>query len=796
MLCSCKAPTTENDEPTGKTGGSGNTAEVSAEPIVLEHAYIGTEISLETDSNRYMEVVVANDRLYYMTDVPVVETLKDGTPNEVGYTNKIVSVASDGSDERTIWEKENRYQAYDENGNPIVTEDETDPDHDPDIQEYDGVNAFGVDKDGNVWIFRYKEKYSFTDQNYRESQTFLVKFAPDGTELVSADITEAVNATGYFYPYSMCFNAEGDLCTYSDRTVFVFDGETAEFDFKFEEQGYINTVVSTNTGDVVVLAQPQREMEIKTIDFAAKKPGPAKIYTGNLYFNTATSGIGDYSFFALQNDSIYGVKLETMETEVVVSFTNSDVDGSNISRISSMPNGDFIVSSYNWNGGGSTIMRLTPNPNPIITGKKLITLGAVYLDNTTRAAIRQFNTKSDTARISVIDYSQYDTADNYYGGMTKLDMDILGGRAPDIICFQLLQPEKYASKGILEDMLPYIEGDPDIKREDLFGNILDAGMIDGKLYRLIVSFSISTLVGKTSIVGNPGEFTAARVNEIMAKHPGTELLSMRTADGWLTDCISVSLGDYIDWTTGTCSFNTPEFIELLNSGKHFPKEINYDAMYEDYDNYEKQMAENLRDGKTLLLNSGINRIREIRSTMETFGEEISFVGYPSMNGGGSLIYPNQDYGLSAGSKNKDEAWSFIKMFLTGKVEGDDRGWWQSINRTAFEKNASDEMIPLAERDYSNGVEIMEFFMNGSSSWTVNSVNEINLADYPNYELSQKEVDMARSVIEGASKIYASNETITNIITEELAAFINGAKSAEDVAQVIQSRVSIYVSENM
>ena len=40
-----------------------------------------------------------------------------------------------------------------------------------------------------------------------------------------------------------------------------------------------------------------------------------------------------------------------------------------------------------------------------------------------------------------------------------------------------------------------------------------------------------------------------------------------------------------------------------------------------------------------------------------------------------------------------------------------------------------------------------------------------------------------------------NETIYNIIMEEAAGFLEGQKTAEEVAAVIQSRANIYVSEN-
>ena len=61
--------------------------------------------------------------------------------------------------------------------------------------------------------------------------------------------------------------------------------------------------------------------------------------------------------------------------------------------------------------------------------------------------------------------------------------------------------------------------------------------------------------------------------------------------------------------------------------------------------------------------------------------------------------------------------------------------------------------------------------------------------------SQQQVDVIKSLIEGA-KLPNDNDTdVLKIINEEADAYFTGQKSAADVAQIIQSRVSIYVSEN-
>ena len=43
-------------------------------------------------------------------------------------------------------------------------------------------------------------------------------------------------------------------------------------------------------------------------------------------------------------------------------------------------------------------------------------------------------------------------------------------------------------------------------------------------------------------------------------------------------------------------------------------------------------------------------------------------------------------------------------------------------------------------------------------------------------------------------MYSYDQDIMNIITDEVAAFFAGEKSAEDTAAMVQSRVNLYVQE--
>ena len=52
----------------------------------------------------------------------------------------------------------------------------------------------------------------------------------------------------------------------------------------------------------------------------------------------------------------------------------------------------------------------------------------------------------------------------------------------------------------------------------------------------------------------------------------------------------------------------------------------------------------------------------------------------------------------------------------------------------------------------------------------------------------------RSLIDATGRAVAYDQNIMNIINEEIQTFMNGTKTAEQTASLIQDRVSLYVNE--
>ena len=87
----------------------------------------------------------------------------------------------------------------------------------------------------------------------------------------------------------------------------------------------------------------------------------------------------------------------------------------------------------------------------------------MYLGYHERNDILEFNTASDKYRIEVRDYSEYNTETDNSAGLTKLNTELIAGNIPDMMSADTGLPlRQYGSKGILEDLWPFIENDTEI----------------------------------------------------------------------------------------------------------------------------------------------------------------------------------------------------------------------------------------------------------------------------------------------------------------------------------------------
>ncbi|MDR2616158.1 MAG: extracellular solute-binding protein [Oscillospiraceae bacterium] len=787
LASACQKPAAENP------GGNGGTPAPGAQ-IAFENVYTSTPLpmpaSLDGSNSSISGVAYSGGRVYCSGYVSVAAEDEEG--GEI-YTQKLVSFPLDGGDEIIHWE-----QTTEESGADAL------------VHDYISLSQFDADAEGNLWLVVQATHIDETDRlnPVYEDKRLLIKQAPDGTVLAELDLSAPENGElNVYYFQSMALDGAGNIYLHAQDGVYVFSAE-GKYAFSVKEDsggGYISGMAAANTGEVIYVQMSQSDgsYSFKTIDFGAKAAGTTVKYSGAHYFNDIFSGTGDYAFYYTYQNGLYGMKLGAApESALIINFINSDISNTG-QEFLPMDDGRFIasISEYGRNGSSTTLTLLTANPDASLAGKTVLILGALYADT---SPIMKFNKSHGDIRIIVKDYSEYNTQDDYTRGETQLDLDILSGRAPDVIMLNR-QVTKYASKGALAELSPFLEsGKHGVQRENLFENILTADSPDGDVYRIVPRFTVTTLVGKSSIFGTEESVTTAELAEIADARPDAAIMTDTTASSWLGDAMWLGMNSFIDWESGQCAFNSREFIDTLNFSKRFPKEIDYNARYGDQASsmeYQNDMETAYSEERVLLYRGTVYGPRVARDMDYVFGEKTTLLGYPAAGGNGNIIMGyGGAYAIAASSPNKDAAWEFICSVINYESEDGFGGFnGISIDRREFEDAMREEMIPLEERDFTDGIDVMKPHSGGGmSGWMLYSPEDIDKTDpfFENYAITEEQAQRALRAVEGASVFSAYDEQISKIIMEEAEAFWAGAKSAEETANVIQSRVQIYVSEGM
>ncbi len=474
--------------------------------------------------------------------------------------------------------------------------------------------------------------------------------------------------------------------------------------------------------------------------------------------------------------------MESGELSAYMNFVNSDFPYGSMEKLVSFGQDAFLgFFADDATGKSKAAFFERVNPEDIVD-KQVMVIGCMYMDTEVRRRVVDFNRSSDKYRITIKDYSQYNTEEDYNAGYTRLNTDILSGNMPDILSVDFgTDVSSYESKGLLADIGKLMEEDGEVKKEDLLENIINANSKDGKIYQAIPSFSVLTIAGKTSNLGGRKSWTIEEFLQFNASLPeGVKTFGDLTQDHFFEVLLMFAGADYIDLDTGKCHFDSPEFIQTLEFAKSLPATIDYSEYeYGGMEDYTTQFREN----KTMLVNMYLGDLREYnRQYNQYFAEPATMIGFPSKNGQGSVLLGINAYAISAKSPNQEGAWDFIKQFYSKEYQ-EKLSWGIPVLKEAFLAKVQE----LTKKPYyidSDGKKV-EY----EDSYYVNDTEVI----IP--PMTQQEADELAAFIQGIENRGYANENITNILKEETAPFFEGQKTAQEVAGIIQSRVQIYVDEN-
>ncbi len=628
-------------------------------------------------------------------------------------------------------------------------------------------------------------------EGYAMADYYLKKVDAAGTELASTDITQQMTTEDGYNSYvsELVADGEGRLYAATDEGILLFDANCAYYG-KVEVPSWINGIGIGKDGKVYMISYGDQGMDLQEVDYNAKQVGKTYHNFPNNVNGLLVPGL-EKDFLVNSDGKLMEYDIATEQTETLLNWLDCDIFGDYVDFVAPLEDGRILVSIRDWEDGTTELAYLTKTERSQVPQKEEIVIGTLYQDQGLQNAAVKFNKSQDQYHVSIKQYMDNsnwsDTA--YEDARTAMNNDVGTGNGPDMWDLSDIPLSAYAAKGIFEDLNPYLEASEKLSREDFVESVLNAMTYGDRLIGIPKTFSLSTLAAKKSQVGEEMGWTVEDLIALMDANPGADAFDFGISSYVLQVCLTCNMPYFVDWENVTCNFDSEEFLKLLEFAHRFP------ADYTDSDDQRGEWQK-IAAGDVLLYQAGINSASDIDAPYQMFGgEDITFIGYPTVDGWpGCMLSPSDAYGIASSSKHKEGAWAFIEFQLGNSSSGRDMfSWGLSSRKDKLEQSFQEELSNTYEKDENGQVVLDE---NGepvrvsAGGWGAANGDTLEI-----YHATEEEIVMLRKLIEVAQPAGEMDEAIMNIISEETAPYFSGQKTADEAADIIQSKVKIYMSEN-
>lgn len=654
-----------------------------------------------------------------------------------------------------------------------------------DLGENASVQQMSTDSEGNIVMIVSRYVPSSPEDTEYTSYIELCKLnSEDGSIIVKTDIEPVFeNSDSAYVQYMAIDNEDNIYLSDGNNNIYVLNKDGNKI-CTISAENWVENLFATKEGKVYMRTWGNDGMVVKPVDVQNKTLGEDIVSenlnkNGNSYNQMYYKGL-EKGVLVSDSSGVFIYDFETDVREDLFSWLDADINSDDVSEAGQLPDGRIwtILRDYSEEETQYSLVYLTKTPASEVPQKEEILFGTMWLNQSVRKSIIDFNKSSAKYRISVKEYS----TDDYMSGLTQFNNDITSGNGPDIIDISNIDYKQYVSKGVFENLYPYMEKDG-VNKADYLENVLKAYEVDGKLYGIVPQFYITTTIAKASKVGEVPGWTLSEMLDFVENSEAENIFQYAGRESIFYYCIYNNIDEFIDWETGECRFNGDDFIRVLEFANKFPEEIDY--------NNDEGISSQLRSDKILLMQTSISSVQEYQMMNGLFGKKTTYIGYPNSEKKGNLIQPiNGSVAINAKSKNKDGAWEFIKTLISDDYQNSlvsehGSSWGFPLKISALDKQFEKDMTPeYYEDENGNQVEQMK------TSWGYDDFN------MDIYAATQEEVDAVKEIIFSAERTSSSiNEELTNIITEETGAFFKGQKTAKDTADIIQNRIQIYVKEH-
>lgn len=510
----------------------------------------------------------------------------------------------------------------------------------------------------------------------------------------------------------------------------------------------------------------------------------------SIQFSSCFQG-ADGNLYVMKDDGFYAGE------EMVMPFSSTYANQSKICYGEFLyADGDnFVIQSYDYQDDDIfidiyTFEKASTNPN---VGKTLITVGTVDFDASFGAipeAISLFNQSSDDYFVQLKPYNlNYDGFDNISSNEAFIDykdsqvssaaneltMDLLSGEGPDIL-IDMASMTQLNSEEYLYDISEILDEIGDV---ELYGNVVEASKIEGKLYQMPLAFDVLGIYALRSDVKGECGFTFDEyVQYVDQVCNGTNPMNYFNRKDVLELLLGAMSNEFYD-EDGNVNFQNESFYNLVDYCLNNVPESYYlgDGIYNSSSYGFGGAGYSLGDGA--LEYTQLYNIDPYISISQKYKGEVGLYGLPSIDGRGPAIKVRNSIAISAACSDYEGAKKFVKYFFTD----DTQSIWDEMytNSIMVEANNAISMRSI----------------NRNNSYFEKSLlyaSEAELNSWGQFRVDESIIDDYNKILKSASTVMSMDPSIYIIINEELPAYFKGQKKIEDVAAIIEDRAQTVVDE--
>ena len=642
----------------------------------------------EKDPKSTVSNQLGKQNVYSYIDIPLEIEVEDYTIKSIAYYNGKVLIAvatniyneemnigeehleifyynNDGSELERVILQENQQEGIGEN--VVVYRRETD--------------KINLCENGNILAVQnsFKDDYSDPDHTISERWKELNCWNQDGTLRWNIKLDELqTNPEDDIYINNIFTDSKGNIYLYRNSYVITLlspEGNIINLNILSDVDNSAIAILSNvylkNDNELLILHYNDdwTKLYASTYDQNANTLGEKQEITINLTKYEVMKGITT-DFILYDKDGVYSYNIGDTEVKPIMNSIRSNLATSGFIKVSMIDHNRFIAVYSELPDNNKKIgffTKIDPNDIP---DKEVLVLGVNAIDRDLAKRVVDFNKESEIYRITVRDYSVYDTMEDDSISFTQMYKDIISGNIPDMLAVDRTMPiSDYITNGLLADIGELIEQDEELSQEEFMENVFQAYHVNDKLYYIIPSYSLYTINAKKSIVGDRIGWTMEEMLNIMNELPeGSRMFDAElTRSSFIRNVMAFCGSDFINISTGECRLDSEEFIKYLEFAKNFPEEID-ESIYEE-DLYWESYESRYREGLTVLMFDSMGYFSGINYGINghLLGD-FTFVGFPNENRNGAVINIYDSYVISSKSPNIDGAWEFMRYYLTDEYQ--------------------------------------------------------------------------------------------------------------------------------